>query len=437
MFGSGDAILTLVRSKHALWIGLIFVFSAAFAREYDAEYIPRRPWVLLVPLGASLVSSFLLWVVLWFVANLSSRKRPPFWANYRAFLGLFWLTAPLAWLYAIPVERFLEPGPAVYANYALLGVVAAWRVFLMIRVAQVFTGRTGFTAATVVLLFGDAALLLALMASPWPVIEIMSGARRSEVQAAHLDVIGTGFCWAVLGLPLLMILAMTGMIAAEKQRRSDGRVYAPLTTPSFLSPATRSLWVLTFFSLLVWTAVLPFTQPPLVDQPGQYDLAAAYADQRREWWTERTSVASSAVVIRQDRTLRIRNRHGEMRVFAASIQWRKLSWKGQVYEFKTNFEDGTSPMLLFPASDQSVSLPLESLTYREGRRDFATTEELLAWVKSRPGIRLRYTSEGLACDWDSSADGRSVAVEVWQLTVQGREPEDLSGADDADIDMLR
>ena len=47
------------------------------------------------------------------------------------------MTAPLAWLYAIPYERFLSPVGATRANLWTLGLVAAWRVLLIIRVLVV------------------------------------------------------------------------------------------------------------------------------------------------------------------------------------------------------------------------------------------------------------------------------------------------------------
>ena len=36
--------------------------------------------------------------------------------------------SPLAWLYALPVERWLELGAALSLNRWFLAVVAAWRV---------------------------------------------------------------------------------------------------------------------------------------------------------------------------------------------------------------------------------------------------------------------------------------------------------------------
>jgi hypothetical protein len=67
-------------------------------------------------------------------------KSPPKRAAIHAsvsFFGLFWMTAPVAWLYAIPVERWCDEVEAAKWNLRLLGVVALWRVLLMSRVVSV------------------------------------------------------------------------------------------------------------------------------------------------------------------------------------------------------------------------------------------------------------------------------------------------------------
>jgi hypothetical protein len=43
LFGSSAAIIKLSESKSTLWLGLIFVLSAGFAREYDGEFLLAEP----------------------------------------------------------------------------------------------------------------------------------------------------------------------------------------------------------------------------------------------------------------------------------------------------------------------------------------------------------------------------------------------------------
>src|SRR5262249_5189313 len=158
-----------------------FVFSAAFAREYDGEDLLDKPGYLFIPLVASLASSFLLFSLISVVANKSIRSVEHFVQGYLSLLSLFWMTAPLAWLYAIPYERFMSSLDAMRASLVTLAVVAAWRVVLMIRVLVVLSGAGIFAASFIVLLFGDAVALLVSVAAPLPIplIEVMGGVRPS------------------------------------------------------------------------------------------------------------------------------------------------------------------------------------------------------------------------------------------------------------------
>ncbi len=87
LIGDRQAILELAANRWALVVGFLFVLSAGLAREYDGVDLLAEPWHVFIPLPASLLAAFFLfaWVNGW------SRQFP-------SFLGLFWLTAPLAWL---------------------------------------------------------------------------------------------------------------------------------------------------------------------------------------------------------------------------------------------------------------------------------------------------------------------------------------------------
>src|SRR5712691_7085964 len=170
LIGRRDAIREIGTSRQAICIGLVFVLSAGLAREYDGEDLFHEPWHLLVPVGASLLTSFILFAMAY---GGSKAKGPRFLAAYRAFLGLFWMTAPLAWLYAIPYERFLSPVGATSANLWTLGLVAFWRVALMIRAISVLMGYRLFAALFFVMALADVEALFALWLSPIPLIEVM------------------------------------------------------------------------------------------------------------------------------------------------------------------------------------------------------------------------------------------------------------------------
>src|SRR5262245_8431110 len=124
LVGNREAILQVANCRGGLWLGLAFVFSAALAREYDGQDLVHEPWHLLVPLAASLGSSLALYLLIYVISLVRGPRGLPSLNAYRAILQLFWMTAPLAWLYAIPFERFLSPGDATRANLYLLGLVA-------------------------------------------------------------------------------------------------------------------------------------------------------------------------------------------------------------------------------------------------------------------------------------------------------------------------
>jgi hypothetical protein len=143
-FGRADAIRTVASSSSAIWTGIVLVLLTAFARNYDQTYIPEKPFLWFFgPLLFSVVSGTWLFLITYGLCarlkmpDVDYARRPPLWRYWRGFMGAFWMTAPIAWLYAIPVERFFDSLTAAKANVALLAIVSLWRVLLMARVLQV------------------------------------------------------------------------------------------------------------------------------------------------------------------------------------------------------------------------------------------------------------------------------------------------------------
>jgi hypothetical protein len=252
LIGGREAILEIAGNRHALWVGLLFVLSAGFAREYDGEDLLNEPWHLVLPLGASLVSSFLLFTAAYGSAMLKGENRRAFFPRYAAFLGLFWLTAPLAWLYAIPYERFCTPVEAVQLNLLTLAVVSAWRVVLMTRVLTVLMGWSVAAALCLVLTFADVVALFLLRFVPFPLLDLMAGLRLSK---SELVVYNIGLCVCCLGFVTLPLWFVAGLcfvyrskVAWQASVRAGGR-------PRW------GLVALAVASVLVWLPILPYTQP--------------------------------------------------------------------------------------------------------------------------------------------------------------------------------
>lgn len=215
--GSRDAILTTACSRAAFWTGMVLVLITAVPRNYDQLSISENPWRWLFgPLAFSLISGTWTYLVAYLAGTSagirrSGGRRQSRLSDWMAFMGLFWLTAPIAWLYAIPVERFLDPVAAAQANVTLLTIVAAWRVVLMARILQVACQWRFGRALSWVLaaasaemfalgFFGDA-FGRALMAG-------MGGMRMSPAE----DVITTAFANAMLfAVPVFVLSAAVAL----------------------------------------------------------------------------------------------------------------------------------------------------------------------------------------------------------------------------------
>lgn len=255
LIGDRQAILDIASDRRSLFLGFLLVLSAGFAREYDGADLVHEPWHLLIPFGASLATSFLLFCLTYGAADPKHIQAPPFLTSYLAFLGLFWMTAPLAWLYAIPYERFLGPVEATSANLWTLGLVAFWRVALMIRVLSVLMGYRHVAAIFFVMALADAEALLGLCLSPIPLIEVMGGIHGSASETLRKNMAKELCFLGTCSLPLWVIGAI---VAGIKSRpRWQGPAIQVGKSRSWSWPLT----CLVFASLAIWFLFLPLTQP--------------------------------------------------------------------------------------------------------------------------------------------------------------------------------
>lgn len=216
LFGRRQAIETIARSRAALPTGIILVLLTSIARNYDQTWLLENPlrW-LFGSLLFSVVSGSVLYAFAWCGMLWRSGERenpgPGSAGGWACFMGLFWLTAPIAWLYAIPVERFLGDVDAARANVALLAAVSLWRVLLMARVFQVLA-RAPFlmalfwvlvvaSAETLVVFFFGGGIAKAVMAG-------MGGMRNSPAEEVLLRAMGTAFNGALLVFLISLFCAL-------------------------------------------------------------------------------------------------------------------------------------------------------------------------------------------------------------------------------------
>jgi len=252
--GDRRAILAIASARGALGLGFFFVISAGLAREYDNHDLVSEPWRMLMPLAASLGTSFILFSLLYVVARTGGSGRLPFLRTYPQFLTLYWITAPMAWFYAIPVERFLSDRGAMLTNLGLLTVVSIWRMVLMVRVAAVLCAVPRRAALWPVLLFADVVALAAIVAAPKPVFMAMAGvwSPQSEWTGAMI-----GFQVGAAGVVTLPIWLIAMGIAVARQR--PWRFGFPSRSPA--GKVARGAWGLVFAVLLSSAMALLWTQP--------------------------------------------------------------------------------------------------------------------------------------------------------------------------------
>lgn len=250
LFGRADAIRAVASSSSAIWIGIVLVLLTAFARNYDQTYYTENPvlW-LLGPLMFSLVSGTWLFCISYAVcarfrmAEVAGKKPAPSSAGWRGFMGAFWMTAPVAWLYAIPVERFLDSYAAAQANMILLSIVSLWRVLLMARVMQVVCAAPFLRALLWVLLPAAVeVVVVGLVGGGFEkrVLAGMGGMRNSPEEELMFRAVGNAVGIAFYTVPAALLL-----LALWRWRGTANEWPAPHKTPMSLRPllAATAFWI--------------------------------------------------------------------------------------------------------------------------------------------------------------------------------------------------
>jgi hypothetical protein len=251
LLGRGDSIRELADNRATIWTGIGLVLLTSIARNYDQTFIAEKPFLWLFgSLLFSLVSGTWLYLILygWFVRRATADadgKKPEFWGRWRSFMGLFWMTAPVAWLYAIPVERFFDSLTAAKANLTLLGIVSLWRVVLMARVIQVLTGAR-YYAVLLWVLFAAAVEILVVFffggAFARAIMSGMGGMRNSPEEALMVNTLAGVFMVAFWGTPVILVAAL---VAGGNQTADD--------LPAPVKSEWKGRWLL--IGALLWVAV--------------------------------------------------------------------------------------------------------------------------------------------------------------------------------------
>lgn len=286
-FLAGDrrSILALWSDRWTLLVGGILVLAGSLARNYDGHDLIREWHVLLHGFGASIGNALVLYSLFRLAALFPASKTPagdgaawpgarsPFWRGYAGFLGVFWMTAPMAWLYGIPYEHLMEPVEAIRANLWTLAAVSVWRVLLISRVLSVAFGLPMLPVLLLTMLFGDVLAFAAVVSAPLPTLDLMGGLRHPpQVQLIASTAFLVGF-WGFLTAPVWLIATLIGI------KWMKAKAAPPLRTGGPVPWAALALGV---GAVAGWLGAAGIAQPPVrlkVDverrvAQGSYDDAA-------------------------------------------------------------------------------------------------------------------------------------------------------------------
>lgn len=229
-FGQVDAIQSIARNRNAIYVGLLLVLLTGIARNYDQLYMVDNTFSLIGPLVFSFFSGSFLFLILYYLfieRRFADRKAVNSISQWRSFMTLFWMTAPIAWLYAIPVERFLPSYHAAQANIALLAIVALWRVLLMARVFAVLQAVPFLRALGWVLIPASVEVWVVTLfggATAQSILRSMSGMRNSPEEDLVLDAVEVAF----MGAPVVFVLCVALVIIFRYRARISP---LPVSTP--------------------------------------------------------------------------------------------------------------------------------------------------------------------------------------------------------------
>jgi hypothetical protein len=215
LIGQATTIRRVAGSRASVWTGIALVLLTAVARNYDQTFITEKPFLWLFgPLLFSIVSGTWLYAIIYAafgrrgIQSSDPRRSESRWPG---FMGLFWMTAPIAWLYAIPVERFLDSVTAAKANVALLAIVSAWRVLLMARVMQVLVNAPFLMSLVWVLFAASIEVLVVFFFGGQfarAIMAGMGGMRNSPEEEILFHAMNAAFTMAFWAAPVTFIIAL-------------------------------------------------------------------------------------------------------------------------------------------------------------------------------------------------------------------------------------
>jgi hypothetical protein len=259
LLGSRPAILAFASHRDTFWLGLVLVISAGFVREYHRVDWQQNPWLIALPLITTVSLSLVLFPLVVIVARMRGAADGHYWERFRVFLGLFWMTAPLAWIFIVPLERLMSVDDAAIIKLWFLGMVSLWRIFLVTRIlSTLFVPRASemiYTGTFFILMLVLDSLLLCRFRGDRPVLMVGNAAEAPAVEFLIVHTMAVIIVVGVITWPIWLVGTL--MVALGEGSRWSWTVKA--AQPS--GRLTVGVKLLATLSLLIWVVLFPITQP--------------------------------------------------------------------------------------------------------------------------------------------------------------------------------
>lgn len=240
LVGNRSAIEKIADCKWSLLLGLLFIVSAGLARNYDHHILTREFLWIGGPVGMSLFSSIFIFGFIKIFGRLRSDET---YQNFLPFLRCFVTTAPLAWLYGIPVEQFTTSLNSAIFNFSILLLVSFWRVALMIRVVVVIFNFHPLRAFSLVAIPASFEMFFGSIFKGIDIVGVMAGMSLTEADSFLLSATRTVTMGSVILFCISFCLAFCSRRGDVKNREAPtSRTSIHLTTWC-LSILVIALWI--------------------------------------------------------------------------------------------------------------------------------------------------------------------------------------------------
>lgn len=252
LVGKRDAIEKIASSKSAFFLAALFIVSAGLARNYDHHILVREPLWIFGPFAMTFFSSFFIFSFVKSLGGLNQgalKSIPTPSSNYFPFLRCFAMTAPLAWLYGIPVEQFTTALVATQFNFAVLLIVSFWRLILMMRVIIVLFNFTPLRAFCLISIPASIEIFFATFIKSVSIVGIMGGMKLTTAESFLYKA-----TQAVTAGSFFLFIAACLLIFFSK--RGEIRKYPPVENPPKIS---RPTWIVAVTIIALW--LVASTQP--------------------------------------------------------------------------------------------------------------------------------------------------------------------------------